>query len=282
MIRGSSASRTASTRPILLDIGLPTLNGIEVARVIKKVSPASKILFVTENRSSDIAEDALSTGADGYLVKSDAAKEVLPAVLAVLEGKRFVSPSLYMRTPLGNNPYLQFAHSPSISEFLASVINASAADYGNVQFFDCKRGELRIVAQHGFGTEFLDYFDTVHCDDVCVCSAAMNRSSRVVVTDVATAPLLSNETRGVLLRAKVRAVQSTPLVETSGKLIGMVSTHYSHPGGPTTRRTPKCRLTRRHVSRKLACRRKACIESNGTERESLCHPSAWNQSGLFH
>jgi CheY-like chemotaxis protein len=79
---------------ILLDIGLPTLNGIEVARRIREVSPASKILFVSEDRSADIVEEALSTGAGGYVVKSDAARELLPAVNAVLEGERFVSASL--------------------------------------------------------------------------------------------------------------------------------------------------------------------------------------------
>ena len=79
---------------ILLDIGLPTLNGIEAARRIREVSPASKILFVSENRSPDIAEEALRTGAGGYVVKSDAGSELLPAVSAVLESKRFVSPSL--------------------------------------------------------------------------------------------------------------------------------------------------------------------------------------------
>ena len=79
---------------ILLDIGLPTLNGIEVARQIREVSPASKILFVSENRSPDMAEGALSNGAGGYVVKSDAAAELLPAIKAVLEGKRFISASL--------------------------------------------------------------------------------------------------------------------------------------------------------------------------------------------
>jgi DNA-binding NarL/FixJ family response regulator len=79
---------------ILLDIGLPTLNGIEAARRIRKVSPASKILFVSENRSAGIAEEALSTGAGGYVVKSDAASELLPATKAVLEGKRFISARL--------------------------------------------------------------------------------------------------------------------------------------------------------------------------------------------
>jgi DNA-binding NarL/FixJ family response regulator len=79
---------------ILLDIGLPTLNGIEAARRIREVSPTSKILFVSENRSPDIAEEALGTGASGYVVKSDAGSELLPAVKAVLEGKRFISASL--------------------------------------------------------------------------------------------------------------------------------------------------------------------------------------------
>ena len=79
---------------ILLDIGLPTLNGIEAARRIRRVSPASRILFVSENRSADIAEEALSTGASGYVVKSDTGSELLPAVKAVLEGKRFISASL--------------------------------------------------------------------------------------------------------------------------------------------------------------------------------------------
>jgi CheY-like chemotaxis protein len=79
---------------ILLDIGLPIMNGIESARRIRKVSPASKILFVSENRSRDIVEAALTTGAGGYVVKADAAGELLPAVDAVLQLKRFVSASL--------------------------------------------------------------------------------------------------------------------------------------------------------------------------------------------
>ena len=57
---------------ILLDIGLSSLNGIEAAMRIRQVSSASKIIFASEDRSAGIAEEALSTGGDGYLVKSDA------------------------------------------------------------------------------------------------------------------------------------------------------------------------------------------------------------------
>ena len=76
---------------VVLDIGLPTLNGIEAARRIRGVSPRSKVVFLTQNCSSDVAEAALDTGAGGYVVKSAFAKELIPAVEAVLEGRRFLS-----------------------------------------------------------------------------------------------------------------------------------------------------------------------------------------------
>jgi len=79
---------------ILLDIGLPKLNGIEAARRIREVSPTSKILFVSENRAWELAEEALRVGTSGYVVKSGAASELLAAIWAVLGGKQFLSPSL--------------------------------------------------------------------------------------------------------------------------------------------------------------------------------------------
>ncbi len=79
---------------ILLDIGLPKLNGIEAARQIRWVAPGSKILFVSTYDDLDVVEGALDTGASGYVVKSDAGKELARAVEAVFRGKRFVSSSL--------------------------------------------------------------------------------------------------------------------------------------------------------------------------------------------
>jgi DNA-binding NarL/FixJ family response regulator len=54
---------------ILLDITLPTVNGIDAARKIAQVAPNSKITFARENRSPDIAEEALTTGATGFVTK---------------------------------------------------------------------------------------------------------------------------------------------------------------------------------------------------------------------
>ena len=75
---------------VLLDIGLPMLNGIEAARRIRKLSPKSKILFVSQETSTDVVQGALATGARGYVLKTDAGSELLAAVDAVLRGEQFV------------------------------------------------------------------------------------------------------------------------------------------------------------------------------------------------
>jgi len=78
---------------ILLDIGLPRLNGLEVAR---NLSPRARILFLSQESSPDVVEAALSLS-DGYVYKPDVHRELLPAIEAVLEGKRYVSSSLEFR-----------------------------------------------------------------------------------------------------------------------------------------------------------------------------------------
>ncbi len=74
---------------ILLDIGLPKLNGMEAARKIATVSPGSRILFVSQESSADMVREAFRAGAWGYIVKTDAAQELLTAVNSVLRGARF-------------------------------------------------------------------------------------------------------------------------------------------------------------------------------------------------
>lgn len=94
---GLEAVRTAEDlQPdlIVLDIGLPKLNGIEAARRIRQLSPSSKILFLSQNPDLDIVQAALDTGALGYVHKTNALRELLPAVEAVLQGNQFVSSSL--------------------------------------------------------------------------------------------------------------------------------------------------------------------------------------------
>jgi DNA-binding NarL/FixJ family response regulator len=79
---------------IMLDIGLPSLNGIDAARRIRKLFPKIKILFVSQESSADVVQEALALGALGYVVKAHAGSELLPAVEAVLQGRQFVSSGL--------------------------------------------------------------------------------------------------------------------------------------------------------------------------------------------
>ncbi len=79
---------------ILLDIGLPTINGIEVACRISRLVPAAKVLFVSQNNDADVVTAALSNGAKGYVRKANALIDLLPAVEVVLRGGRFTSRGL--------------------------------------------------------------------------------------------------------------------------------------------------------------------------------------------
>jgi DNA-binding NarL/FixJ family response regulator len=88
-----AVQQAAEKRPdlIVLDIGLPSLNGIEVARQVLNLSSKSKILFVSQEFSADVVREALGTGAHGYVVKIDPGSELLIGVSAVLRGHQFVS-----------------------------------------------------------------------------------------------------------------------------------------------------------------------------------------------
>jgi len=79
---------------VLLDIGLPSLNGIEAARQIRKLAPEAEIIFVTQESSPELVQASLSLGARGYVAKTQAATDLLAAVEAVLDGRQFVSSGL--------------------------------------------------------------------------------------------------------------------------------------------------------------------------------------------
>ena len=105
---------------ILLDIGLPDLNGIEVARQIRKISSKSRIVFVSEHRSIDIAREAIRAGGCGYVVKSHAGKDLLPAISATVEGKHFASPDL------ASHIFANIGHESDTEHFLTDDCALSA------------------------------------------------------------------------------------------------------------------------------------------------------------
>jgi PAS domain S-box-containing protein len=113
---------------------------------------------------------------------------------------------------------------------LDAAIALTGAQRGNVQLLDSKSGSLRIFVQRGFQRAFLDFFDSV-CDDASsACGAAMQAGKRIVVEDVRTSPVFAGTPAlQIMLAANSRAVQSTPLVTRSGRLVGMLSTHFDAP-----------------------------------------------------
>ena len=90
---GFEVRRTEELQPdvVVLDISMPNLNGIEAARHVRRVAPGAEILFLTQHNSSQIVREALSTGARGYVLKTEAANELIDAVYAVGQHKQFVS-----------------------------------------------------------------------------------------------------------------------------------------------------------------------------------------------
>jgi DNA-binding NarL/FixJ family response regulator len=91
-----AVEKAGELRPeiVVLDISLPGISGIEAAKLIGKISPESRIIFVSQHDSMGLAKDALRTGAYGYVVKSDAGHDLLAAIEAAYEGRTFVSRTL--------------------------------------------------------------------------------------------------------------------------------------------------------------------------------------------
>jgi DNA-binding NarL/FixJ family response regulator len=76
----------------LVDISMPLLNGIDAARQLLKITPQSKVIFLTMHADSDYVSEAFRAGASGYLLKRSAASELLTAIQEVMKGRCYVTP----------------------------------------------------------------------------------------------------------------------------------------------------------------------------------------------
>jgi PAS domain S-box-containing protein len=114
-------------------------------------------------------------------------------------------------------------------EIIDAAIALTAADMGNIQLFDRDAKVLKIVANRGFEKPFLEYFNVVQHSQAA-CGTALQMGKRVVIDDITTSPVFAGSPAlDILLAAGVRAVESTPLVGRSGRVVGMLSTHYRTP-----------------------------------------------------
>ena len=134
----------------------------------------------------------------------------------------------------------RFHRTGEVAELLGAVLDAATAvaetDRGNLQLLDARSQALKIVVQRGFGPEFLEFFDSVS-DGSSACGVARLEGRPIVVTDVANDPLFTGQRAGLILgRAGVAAVQSTPLLTASRRVIGVLSTHHGSPHRVAPRR----------------------------------------------
>ena len=125
--------------------------------------------------------------------------------------------------------YIEGNDSHSIfQDIVDAAIVITKADKGNIQLLDQSTGKLKIVAHKGFDLPFLNFFEFVDAGGAAACGTAMKRMERVVIEDVIQSPIFSgSDALDVLLNEGVLGIQSTPLISRSGKLLGILSTHFS-------------------------------------------------------
>ena len=208
---------------ILLDIGLPTLNGMEVARRVHKLALGAKILFFSVESEIDLVIEALTLGA-AYVHKPRAQRDLFPALEAVLRGERFVSDGLLPTLP---SKLLPMDLDSALSKVVAQAVEMAEADKGSLQILDPQTNTLHMAAQSGFSNRFLQLFGEVQHNLASSCTTAISRGQRVIVDDVASDPIFQGTKSGeTILGEGIRSVQSIPLKTLSGRLVGVLSTHF--------------------------------------------------------
>src|SRR5215470_8089320 len=154
-----------------------------------------------------------------------------------------------------------------IEALLSRGMQLSQTKLGNVQLLNLRTGSLEIQAQNGFNDEFLNFFERVHFSHGSACARAMQNRTTIVVEDVLADPMFGSAST-ILLNAGVRAVQSVPLVSSSGAFIGVLSTHFPRP-----HRSTMGLLTTLEEMARDAANAIIRIRANGHSLDEIIHAS---------
>jgi PAS domain S-box-containing protein len=122
----------------------------------------------------------------------------------------------------------------ALVEVLDAVLALMEAELGSIRLLDPTTHELRVVAQRGFGSEFLEHFSSVGANSSEMCARAAKLGKRVIIEDLQTDPQFTAQ-RAMAAAAGFRGVQSTPIQSRSGELLGVLSTHFRDPQRPSER-----------------------------------------------
>ena len=122
----------------------------------------------------------------------------------------------------------------ALEEVLDAALALMEAELGNVRLLDPATRQLRIVAQRGFGAEYLAHFSSVGANSGEVCARAAQQRKRVIIEDVQTDSQFASY-RAIAATAGFRGIQSTPIMSRTGELLGVLSTHFRDPQHPSER-----------------------------------------------
>jgi C4-dicarboxylate-specific signal transduction histidine kinase len=167
--------------------------------------------------------------------------------------------STELRSNTGLEPTLRWA--------LEAIISLQNADFGIVQLCNRATHSLETVVQQGFRQDFLDHFNGAH-DEPSACGRALQKKKRVIVEDVLTDPDFAFH-RAIAASAGFRAVQSTPLFNRAGEIVGIISTHFKHPHRPSDRDLRFTDLYARQVAETME--RKQTEDALRTTQTELAH-----------
>jgi DNA-binding NarL/FixJ family response regulator len=148
-----TAAATLKPDVILLDIGMPLLNGLEAARQLKNKLPTVRLIFLTMQEDPELAVEAMRAGASGYLLKTSASSELLHAMQEALKGKTYVTPRIskgmeqsFIRDPRGRQK------AKSLTPRQCEVVQLLAEGKSMKEIADVLHVTPRTVAFHKYKT----------------------------------------------------------------------------------------------------------------------------------
>ncbi|MBL8012864.1 MAG: PAS domain S-box protein, partial [Candidatus Omnitrophica bacterium] len=271
---------------VLSDVMMPRMDGLGLIQRIRADERirTMPVILVSAHAGEEARVEGMAAGVDDYLIKPFSAKELSARVEAHLNlarlrqeandwlrrSKEQTAADLQAMTRLHEVGVKCAQRDCNVKDCLEAIVETAIAttraDKGTVHLFDPICGALVMTAHRGFKEPFLNFFAKV-TKESSACGAAMQDGQRVVVQDVTKSPIFFGpDALTVLLDAKVRAVQSTPLVSSVGHLLGMISTHYEAAHCPSDTELRRMDLLARQTADFLE-RKKAESDLRRSEEE---------------
>ena len=242
-----AAARRQLPDLVLAKVMMPRRDGFSLLKALRSEAGLHEIPVILLSARSDKETriEGLDSSADDYLVKPFSAGELLARVGASLKLARARRAFEYrIANDLKNMRRLHELGSrysrggqrfqDCLEDSLEVAISMTNADKGNIQLLRSGSNALQIIAHRGFEPPFLAFFANDRASAAAACGAALASARRVVVEDVMNSEIFAaTPALGVLLEARVRAVQSTPLLSSTGETLGIISTHFARPHRPS-------------------------------------------------